>query len=159
MKWKVGVVMAYEFDSSSASGITFIRIRKTDAHVMALYELLKMRMSSHNISNLNLPTYEEHRSFVFSNPYRAWYLIQHNKNYVGSFYLLKNNSIGIFLKPQNLNFFKNVVDFLIAHYKPLPLIKSVRAPFFSINTSPKNKDLIRIIEDSGGKLAQKTYVI
>lgn len=151
--------MIDEIESNTDSGLTFTRVKKTEEHAAVLYRLLKKRLDSHNISNANLPTYEEHELFVFSNPYRAWYLIQYEKNYVGSFYLLKSNSVGIFLIPKHINFFPLVIEFLMSRYKPLPLIKSVRAPFFSINISPENADLIKAIENFGGKLVQQTYVI
>ena len=151
--------MKYKIESIQDSRLAFIKIKKTEEHASILYELLNMRLHSHNISNSDLPTYKEHESFVFSNPYRAWYLIQYEKNYVGSLYLLKSNSIGIFLLPQHHNFFDYAIKFLISSYKPLPLIKSVRAPFFSINISPENAELIEVIENFGGKLVQQTYVI
>jgi hypothetical protein len=151
--------MIDEIESNTDSGLTFTRVKKTEEHTVALYSLLKQRLDSHNISNANLPTYEEHESFVFANPYRVWYLIQFEKNYVGSLYLLKSNSVGIFLLPKHINFFPSVIEFLMSRYKPLPLIKSVRAPFFSINISPVNVDLIKAIENFGGKLVQQTYVI
>jgi hypothetical protein len=151
--------MIDEIESNRDSGLTFTRVKKTKEHAAVLYRLLKRRLDSHNISNANLPTYEEHELFVFSNPYRAWYLIQYEQNYVGSLYLLKSNSVGIFLLPRHINFFPPAIEFLISRYKPLPLIKSLRAPFFSINISPENTDLIKAIENFGGKLVQQTYVI
>ncbi len=151
--------MIDEIESNKYSRLTFTKVRKTEEHAAVLYKLLKKRLYSNNISNTNLPTYDEHELFVFSNPYRAWYLIQYEKNYVGSLYLLKSNSVGIFLLPRHINFFAPAIKFLMARYKPLPLIKSVRAPFFSINISPENADLIKAIRSFGGKLVQQTYVI
>jgi hypothetical protein len=151
--------MMDEIETNKDSRLTFTKVKKTEEHAAVLYKLLKKRLHSHNISNANLPTYDEHELFVFSNPYRAWYLIQYEKNYVGSLYLLKSNSVGIFLLPRYINFFAPAIEFLMATYKPLPLIKSVRAPLFSINISPENADLIKAIGNFGGKLVQQTYVI
>ena len=151
--------MKYQIDPNQDSLLVFTKVRKTKEHSAILYKLLKMRSHNHNISNVNFPTYEEHELFVFSNPYRVWYLIEYGRNCVGSLYLLKSNDVGIFLLPQHLHYFAPAIKYLLSKYKPLPLIKSVRAPFFSINISPDNKDLKRAIENFGGKIMQQTYVI
>ena len=40
-----------------------------------LYDLLKERTSSTNISHKKMPTYKEHVKFVNSKPYAKWYVI------------------------------------------------------------------------------------
>ena len=46
-----------------------------------------------SISHEVMPDFEEHKNFVKSNPYRAWYLIYFKEEAVGSFYLSNDNSI------------------------------------------------------------------
>ncbi len=75
-----------------------IRLLKiTDADMQFLYDLLKKRDPRANISHKKMPTFEEHRKFVISKPYTAWYVIMVNENRAGSIYLSKNDEIGIFL--------------------------------------------------------------
>ena len=63
-----------------------------------LFELLKERESSTNISHRKMTSYKEHVNFVSSKPYSKWYVIYYGKNKVGSIYLSKQNEIGIFIK-------------------------------------------------------------
>ncbi len=63
-----------------------------------LYDLLKNRDPRANISHKKTPTYKEHVKFVKSKPYTKWYIIEYEKNKVGSIYLSKVGEIGIFLK-------------------------------------------------------------
>ena len=48
-------------------------------HVTFLYELLAERDPVANISHREMPTFDQHRKFVDSRPYKAWYLI-HSDN-------------------------------------------------------------------------------
>lgn len=63
-----------------------------------LYDLLKERKHSINISHRKMPTYNEHVNFVLSKPYLKWYIIYFGKNKAGSIYISKQNEIGIFIK-------------------------------------------------------------
>jgi len=63
-----------------------------------LYQHLKERNPSANISHKKMPTYAEHVRFVMSRPYSKWYIIIHKNKKVGTIYLTKQNEIGIFIK-------------------------------------------------------------
>ena len=63
-----------------------------------LYQHLKERNPSANISHKKMPTYAEHVKFVMSRPYSKWYIIIHKNKKVGIIYLTKQNEIGIFIK-------------------------------------------------------------
>ena len=71
----------------------------TNSDIEFLFELLKERTPTQNISHQKMPTYQEHEEFVKSKPYEKWYII-YNEMYgsVGTIYLTKNNEIGLFLK-------------------------------------------------------------
>ena len=71
----------------------------TNSDIEFLFELLKERTPTQNISHQTIPTYQEHEEFVKSKGYEKWYII-HNEMYgsVGTIYLTKNNEIGLFLK-------------------------------------------------------------
>ena len=63
-----------------------------------LYQHLKERNPTANISHKKMPTYAEHVKFVMSRPYSKWYIIIHKNKKVGTIYLTKQNEIGIFIK-------------------------------------------------------------
>lgn len=135
--------------------IKFVRVRNSVSHVKALYSLLINRRF--NISNQKIPSFSEHRLFVINNPYRAWYLIEVNKSFVGSLYLLKDNCVGIYVEGENQYITKKTIDWVLENKKPLPEIKSLRAPYFHINVSPKNKILRSILHKIKAEPIQVTY--
>jgi len=71
---------------------------KTD--IKFLYDLLKERDPSVNITHKKIPTYAQHKKFVISKPYSKWYILEYNRKKIGSIYLSKQNEIGIFLKKE-----------------------------------------------------------
>ena len=73
--------------------IEFSRIIPTEVQIGITYDLLLQRR--HVISHRLAPVFEDHVKFVNSNPYRAWYLAMNNQKAVGTFYLSKENTIGI----------------------------------------------------------------
>jgi hypothetical protein len=135
--------------------VKFIRVRMKDDHIVALYNLLKSRVF--NISNECLPSFGEHKDFVINNPYRAWYLIEKNECFVGSIYLMKNNSVGIQAVNQDEDIIRSAIYWVIKNKKPLPAIKSVRAPFFHINLSPNNTVLSAILKEMQYETIQITF--
>ena len=133
----------------------FIRVRKIDSHFNVLYNILKSR--KHNISHHKIPTFYEHKLFVINNPYRAWFLIKVGENYIGTLYILKDNCIGIYVVNDDELIIKNSISWIQKQFKPLQAIKSVRAPHFHINLSPKNINLISILESMGATQIQITF--
>jgi hypothetical protein len=133
--------------------IKFIKVKNTEKHALLLYDLLKKR--SHNISHQTLPTYEDHKKFLANNPYRAWFLIIKNDVCVGSVYLLKSNSIGVFALKRQHDCLEASIQMVLEKYRPLPEIKSIRTAEFSINIHPNNRALITAAKTLKGKLVQK----
>ena len=115
-----------------------------------LYQHLKERNPSANISHKKMPTYAEHGKFVMSRPYSKWYIIIHKNKKVGTIYLTKQNEIGIFIK-------NKMQDKLIGQ-KTLEMLmgKNPRKRYLA-NVSPKNKKSIRFFTRNGFKLIQYTY--
>ncbi|MEK6684394.1 MAG: GNAT family N-acetyltransferase [Nitrospirota bacterium] len=66
-----------------------------------LYELLKERNETVNISHKSLPSWDEHARFVGSKPYAAWYLLLTENDRIGAIYLTKTNEIGVFIFKQH----------------------------------------------------------
>ena len=75
------------------SNIKLNQVTKND--MLFLYELLKNKDPSTNISHKKMPSYDEHVEFVMSKPYTNWYIIEYDKKNVGAIYLSKQDEIGI----------------------------------------------------------------
>ena len=115
-----------------------------------LYQHLKERNPSANISHKKMPTYAEHVRFVMSRPYSKWYIIIHRNKKIGTIYLTKQNEIGIFIK--------NKVQGKLIGQRVLKLLmeKNPRKRYLA-NVSPKNKKSIAFFKKNGFKLIQYTF--
>lgn len=60
-----------------------------------LFALLKERRPEQSISHMSMPTWEEHVTFVRSQPYEHWYLIEADGYFRGSVYLTRQREIGV----------------------------------------------------------------
>ena len=132
-----------------------VRVKKNDAHIRVLYELLKTR--KFNISNQKLPEFSEHESFVIAHPYRAWYLVEVNKVYIGTVYLLKDNCISVHIEGNDGFIIEQIIRWVLKNKKPLPAIRSVRAEYFHINLAVNNKVSSSIFRKMGAVPTQVTY--
>ena len=137
-----------------SKNIMLEKIIGDESQIKILFQLLKNR--KHNISNTSLPTINSHVKFVKNHPYRAWYLIKSNGNYIGSTYVMENNCIGISLILDVSNFPK-IIELILKKHKPLKEIKSVRPSNFYINIAPNNKKIESQLNKLGAKKIQSTY--
>ena len=134
-----------KIDEKKLSSFKFIKVNKdSQNHISILYEILKKR--KFNISNLEIPSYEQHVNFVKSNKYRKWVIIFRNDKYYGTYYLRRDNYIGINLLTSIENDYFLIIKYILSLEKPLKEIKSIRNKFFLINTNPNNKPLLRAIK-------------
>ena len=115
-----------------------------------LYCMLKIRDPISRISHKKMPTFEQHKKFVLSKPYKFWYIIKFENKKIGSIYLSKQDEIGIFLK----NEFQNKG---ISQYVLLTFIKIHPRPRFLANVSPKNKISQKFFQKHGFIHIQQTY--
>ena len=115
-----------------------------------LYELLKEREPSTNISHKKMPTFNEHVNFVLSKPYSKWYIILQGIDGVGSIYLSKQNEIGIFLKKGSHH-----TGIGTAALK-LIMNKNPKKQYLS-NINPKNNKSIEFFKKNNFKILQYTY--
>jgi hypothetical protein len=136
--------------------VTLEKVTGTGVQIRALYEILIKR--THNISNTAHPLLEEHIKFVKNHPYRVWYLIKANSNYIGSVYLMENNCVGINLIV-DFDPFPNIVKKIIKKHKPLKEIKSVRPPYFYINVAPNNKEIENQLMRLNARKIQSTFIL
>lgn len=128
--------------------LKIIPIRKSDCPF--LFELLKERDSRVNISHRKMPTYNNHVKFVMSNPYSKWYIIQYQKEKIGSAYLSKQDEIGIFIKKgkQGSGIGKKALELIMK--------KNPRKRYLA-NVNPKNGKSIKFFKKNQFKLLQHTY--
>ena len=132
-------------DEIKLSSFKFIKVNKeSQNHISILYEILKKR--KFNISNIEIPAYEQHVEFVKSNKYRKWVIIFRNDKSYGTYYLRRDNYIGINLLTSIEYEYFLIIKYILSLEKPLKEIKSIRNKFFLINTNPNNKPLLRAIK-------------
>ena len=139
--------------------IAFESVEKNDDHVNVLYNLLLSRDEAQNISHQSKPDFNEHQEFVMNHPYRAWYLVKKDGDYIGSVNVLESNTIGLYIPSSENDAIKKSIEFIKENYEPLPPIKSIRQSRFIVNVAIHNKDLGDVISDLGGQAVQTTYVV
>lgn len=138
------------------SPVNLEKVTGTEDQIRALYDILIKR--THNISNTTSPSIEEHIKFVQNHPYRIWYLVKTNSDYIGSVYLMENNCVGINLI-RNIDLFQNIVKTILEKHKPLKEIKSVRPSYFYINITPDNEEIQTQLMKLHAQKIQSTFII
>ena len=109
-------------------------VTKNDA--LFLYDLLKERESTVNISHKKMPTYAQHIKF--------------NNKKIGAVYLSKQNEVGIFIK-------KNMHSQKLGTSVLNILMKKNHRKRYLANINPKNKKSIGFFKKNGFKLVQHTF--
>jgi len=137
--------------------VEFERVLPSEAQIESLFELLLQRV--HKISCEDV-SYNEHKRFVKSHPYRDWFLIRVSDSYVGSFYVSKENTIGINVSDGYVSLVvTQIVIFVKENFKPLPPIPSIRSDKFAVNVPPSNVQLAKALEEVDAKIAQISYIL
>ena len=137
--------------------IEFEKVTASLEQIDELFNLLCERL--HRISHEDV-NYDEHKGFVCSHPYRVWFLVKADFRYIGSFYITKDNSIGINVSERCVPLVvKPIIEFVVTNYKPLVAIPSIRNGSFAINVPHTNRVLAESLKDIGAELAQLTYYL
>ena len=126
-----------------------------EIHKKITFDILNKR--KYNISHLNQIDFLEHEEFFQNHPYRNWYLIKFQSDYIGTLYLSNENIIGINFIKYNEVYLKRTINFVIKEHQPLPPIKSIRSDSFLINVHPENSKLSSFLVDNGAIHIQTTY--
>jgi len=116
-----------------------------NSNTNVLYELLKQRR--YLISHKKMPSYQDHIAFVQSHPYLNWYIVSHNEHNLGTFYIKKDNSIGLNLVFPCELLVKEVLNFILLNFQPQKELKSQTPPYFYVNVAEGNKTLMGILTD------------
>ena len=114
-----------------------------------LYDLLRERTEEQSISHKEMPSKQDHKKFVLSDPYKSWMWVDVDEELVGSCYLTHQHEIGIhiFKEYQGNGYGKEAVKMLMKEYPGRHLA----------NINPNNPRSIRMFEDLGFKHIQNTY--
>ena len=130
-------------------------ITGTDEQNKVLYDLLLKR--TFKISHNFMPNFDEHVKFITQNPYRSWFLLKDKNMYLGSFYIHKDNSLGINLISYEEEKVLWCLEFIKKEFEPLAPIKSVAPPFFYLNVSPENNEMISSLKREGHEQIQLSF--
>ena len=133
----------------------FEQVVSSKAQIEVLYSLLKNRRYS--ISHKKLPNFEEHKNFVECNPYRYWYIVKDSREILGSFYIKRDNSIGLNLIEPTIFLVKQILVYVRKNFEPNPENPSITPSYYYINVPEKNKKLISILETLGEKRLQVSF--
>ena len=121
-----------------------------DTHHLVLYELLGERETHENISHKRMPTFDDHVKFVDSRPYRQWFLIEDNGQWVGTVYLTKQNEVGVQIYKRHRR-----KGYATAALKKL---LAMHGDVMYANINPANTKSIELFEKLGFKTLQLTLV-
>jgi N-acetylneuraminate synthase len=135
------------------------KVAPTSDQEMTLYKLLAER--KFNISHNKMPSIDEHKEFVRSHPYRAWWLIHdsiNSSNVLGSVYVSFDNSLGLNIDLDKISFtasfFTQKIKKLISPVNPKP--SKIYSDFY-YNVSPNNQDLINWLVEAGYYKSQISF--
>lgn len=121
-----------------------------DEAVNVLWALLLERTPEVNISHRRMPSPREHRDFIASHPYEAWYLIDIGA-YAGAVYLTKDREIGVGV----LSRYRG------QHYglNATRLLMQAHPGRFLANINPRNAASIEMFRQLGFHKLQETYAL
>ena len=118
--------------------------------VDVLWQLLQERTPDQNISHRAMPTLAQHKAFIESRPYPAWYLIDCG-HLVGATYLTDRREIGIGIlgRFKREGYGRSAIRMLMERHPGK----------FLANINPANRPSIDMFVDLGFNLLQATYAI
>ncbi len=125
-------------------------------HIILLFEHLKKK--SFPISHKNLPSFDEHKEFVLSSPYRFWFFVEKNGEYLGNCFISYQNCIGLNVITNKKDDYELILKKILGEFSPLPAIKSKRTKSFHVNSNPQNKSLKDALRSANMYLLEETYV-
>lgn len=125
-----------------------------------LYALLRERPSEARISHQEMPSYEFHRAFVLSRPYRFWRLIRVDGEIVGDLHVTDLNEIGVFLfrKHRGNGYGAKAVKLLMGRYRPLPAIPAKRVRAWLAHIARENDAGASFFRKLGFRKVQETWI-
>jgi RimJ/RimL family protein N-acetyltransferase len=123
---------------------------RPDRHEL-LWNLLRERDETTNISHKEMPGWCEHFRFIEAKPYTAWYFIVDGDVH-GACYLSRHNEIGVhvFRASQGRGYGPRAIDALIKLHGP---------GRYLANINPRNERSATLFANRGFRLCQHTYAL
>ena len=136
-----------------------VNVYREPTAAQVLYALLQQRPLESRISHQTMPTYQEHLKFLQVCPYRMWFLIRVDGEFVGDIHATENNEIGVFLFQQyrGLRYGKQALQLFISRHRPLPAVPAVRVQAWLAHIAPENDLAKHFFEDAGFHKVEETY--
>ena len=137
--------------------LQFKNVNKNKIDAEILYDLLKNR--KFNISHQQIPTFTEHLKFIKNAPYLHWQIIYNKNQPIGTFYIQKNNSIGLNLNRFKVDWIYQIIFYIKNNFIPQAPVPSLIPSYFFINVSVSNKKLIKVLGELNLEDIQVSYKI
>lgn len=124
-----------------------------------LYELLLERPPYANISHGVMPKFEEHRAFVLRRPYPRWFIVQNDKQWVGSVASTGRNELAVAIKKehQRKGYAERALRTFIQLFPPAKPDASHVPAYYVANVAPQNEASLRLFRKLGGVVIQHTF--
>ena len=135
--------------------ISFAEITQKDKDLKDSFHLLQLRTKNISHTLNSMPTFQEHKTFVLSHPYRYWCFVKLNKKNIGTLYLSNLNAIGINILDEYQEKIEETLIKVKETFKPLPAIKSVRGKYFVVNVAIDDHQLAETLKRFGGQEIKK----
>lgn len=109
-----------------------------------LYDLLAERPQENRISHAQMPSRDEHRTFLAGRPFYHWYLVTVpatlGADYVGAIECTDRNEIGvaIFKRYQRRGYGSAAIRLFMRLHQPLPAIAAIRNGHWLANIGAAN---------------------
>lgn len=117
---------------------------------LLLYDLLREREDVVSISHKGMPCYGDHKRFVDSGPYRAWFFMVQGATVVGACYLSQQDEIGVavFKSHRGNDYGRTAVSMIMNKYGKRRYLA---------NINPWNGASIAMFAKLGFRHCQNTY--
>jgi len=137
--------------------IKYIKVKSniSESNLKFLYHILKHR--KFNISHNSMPSFEEHKKFVISNPYINWFIVTKNEFKIGSVYLNQDNSIGLNILEEYRHTLSELILDLENKLNPQKEVKSIISRNSFYNVSPKDVFFINTLKKLGYEVSKISF--
>lgn len=138
-----------------ASNIELEPVTATSWQISYLFKLLVTR--KHYVSHTQNPSREAHAAFVEQHPYRYWWMVRIDDQYIGACYVTFENSIGLSLEYYSCEIVGGLIEKLKKVCSPLSPIPSIRPKDFYVNVPISNLALQQSMAELGYQSTQISF--
>ena len=136
-----------------------VNVYREPTAAQVLYALLQQRPLESRISHQTMPTYQEHLKFLQACPYRMWFLIRVDGEFIGDIHATENNEIGVFLfhEHRGKGYGTHAIKMFMDRHRPLPAVPAVRVQAWLAHVAPENHDGAAFFGKLGFQKVEETY--